>query len=95
MKKKLLITEIGWGSDSGHGFGLGTADGQGDQLRSAYRLFLSNRRKLNLGAVYWFSWSDLPPGTPSCSFCLETGLFDYLGNPKPTWERIIGFTHGI
>lgn len=94
-RKHLVITELGWGSDSATIFGKGDADSQGHQLRSAYRKYLGYKRDLKLDAIYWFSWSDLPEGFDSCSFCLETGLFDSLGEPKPAWYRLLDFTHEI
>ncbi len=94
-RKHMVITELGWGSDSATTFGKGDADGQGLQLRSAYRKYLKYRRKLKLDSIYWFSWSDLPPGADSCSFCHKTGLFDSSGEAKPAWFRLLDFTHEI
>jgi len=93
--RKLLVTEMGWGSDSATIFGKGDQQDQGTQLTSAYRAFLRNKARLNLGGVYWFSWGDLAPGTPGCSFCLETGLFDSQGRAKPAWYRLLDFTHDL
>lgn len=94
-RKRMVITELGWGSDSATTFGMGNAEDQGAQLRSAYRKFLQYRRTLKLDAIYWFSWSDLPDGTDTCSFCLKTGLFDSQGEAKPAWFRLLDFTHDI
>ncbi|MGK2956787.1 MAG: hypothetical protein ACSLFI_14110 [Solirubrobacterales bacterium] len=93
--KHIMITELGWGSDSATAFGMDDPEGQGIQLRSAYSKFLEYRRKLKLDAIYWFSWSDLPAGSVTCSFCLETGLFDSDGEAKPAWFRLLDFTHDI
>jgi len=94
-RKRLAITELGWGSDSLTGFGVGSKENQGIQLGSAYRAFLKNRAKLKLIGIYWFSWSDLPEGSKTCSFCLNTGLFDHQGNEKPAWYRLLDFTHDV
>ena len=94
-RKHMMITELGWGSDSATVFGKGDPEGQGVQLRSAYRKFLEHRRALKLDSIYWFSWVDLPDGTDTCAFCLKTGLFDSDGEAKPAWYRLLDFTHGI
>jgi len=91
----LLITELGWGSDLESAFGLGSQEAQADRLRDAYRAFLARRRALRLQAIFWFSWTDLAPNADTCAFCRETGLFDYLGNPKLTWWRMLDFTHAV
>ena len=93
--KRLVITELGWGSDTLTGFGVGSQEDQGVQLGSAYRAFLKHRQKLKLTGIYWFSWSDLPEGSNTCSFCLNTGLFDHEGNEKPAWYRLLDFTHDV
>ncbi|MCB0828775.1 MAG: hypothetical protein KDB62_08215 [Solirubrobacterales bacterium] len=93
--KRLMVTELGWGSDASTSFGTGSLEAQAEQLTSAYRAYLRHRRELRLKAVYWFSWSDLPPETVTCSFCRETGLFDVDGRAKPAWQSLLDFTHDI
>ena len=93
--KRLMVTELGWGSDATTSFGKGGLQAQAVQLTSAYRAYLKHRRELRLKAVYWFSWSDLPPESVTCSFCRETGLFDVVGKAKPAWYRLLDFTHDI
>lgn len=90
-----MVTEIGWGSDATSSFGKGSFDAQGAQLGSAFRAYMKHRQRLKLRAVYWFSWEDLPLGSKSCSFCMETGLFDRHGDAKPAWYRLLDITHGI
>jgi hypothetical protein len=90
----MLITEFGWGSQSGPRAvsferGLG---GQARQLRRAYRLLLAARRRLRLRGVYWFSWKDAARG---CRICDSAGLFRAGSGlrPKPAWlafTRIAG-----
>ncbi len=94
-RRELLVTELGWGSDSATVFGMGSLDGQGRQLTSAYRAFLHHRKRLNLESVYWFAWDDLPEGGKACAFCKETGLFDNRGEAKPAWYRLLDFTHSL
>lgn len=93
--KQIMVTELGWGSDATSSFGQGSPDAQARQLVSAYRQYLRLRNRLKLKSVIWFSWEDLPPGSKSCSFCLETGLFDIFGNPKPAWKRLLDITHEV
>ena len=91
----LYITEMGWGSQNDFNtvaFEQGI-QGQVKQLTGAYGYLLTNRTKLDLKAVFWFSWKDLPG---SCSFCDSVGFF--RGGPKfrskPAWNAFIKITHG-
>jgi len=90
--KRLMITEIGWGSDSDTAFGRGDNQGQAAQLRNIYRALIKNRKRLKLQSVYWFSWSDLGPREYRCNFCQNTGLIDYTGRPKAAWHRMLDFS---
>jgi hypothetical protein len=86
----LYLTEIGWGSQDDPAvvaFEVGRS-GQARELRSAYRYLISNRHRLNLQQVDWFSWKDLPG---ACSFCDSAGLF-HAGTsfrPKPAWHAFV------
>jgi hypothetical protein len=89
------ITEMGWGSQNDfhidafeHG-----VRGQVEELRKAYRYLLTNRAKLDLKQVYWFSWKDLPE---SCAFCDSVGLFKSgpRFRAKPAWHAFVAITHG-
>jgi hypothetical protein len=91
----LYITEMGWGSQNDfhiNAFEHGVR-GQVQELQSAYRYLLKNRRRLDLKSVYWFSWKDLPD---SCSFCDSVGLFKSGAGfrAKPAWRAFVQFTHG-
>jgi hypothetical protein len=91
----LYITEMGWGSQNDfhiNAFEHGVR-GQVEELQKAYGYLLTNRRKLDLKQVYWFSWKDLPE---SCSFCDSVGLFKYgpKFKPKPAWRAFVAITHG-
>jgi hypothetical protein len=90
------ITEMGWGSQNDfrvdafeHGL-----KGQARELRRAYAYLLSNRRRLNLKQVYWFSWKDVHP-TP-CNFCDSAGLFRGGASfeAKPAWRSFVAIAHG-
>jgi hypothetical protein len=70
----LYLTEVGWGSQDNFNqvaFEQGSR-GQVDQLRRTYRYLISNRHRLNVKQVYWFSWKDVGG---SCNFCDSVGLF--------------------
>jgi hypothetical protein len=91
----LYVTELGWGSQNDPGvvsFEVGRS-GQARQLRSAYRYLLSNRHRLNLKQVDWFSWKD---ARGLCGFCDSVGLFRRGGRfrPKPAWHAFVAATHG-
>ena len=92
----MLITEFGWGSQSGPRAvkferGLG---GQARQLRRAYRLLIAARRRLRLRRVYWFSWKDAGP--PGCRICDSTGLFRRGEgfDAKPAWQAFTRLSGG-
>jgi hypothetical protein len=91
----LYITEMGWGSQNDfhidafeHG-----VRGQVEELKSAYTYLLTNRTRLDVKQVYWFSWKDLPE---SCAFCDSVGLFHYgpKFRPKPAWRAFVQITGG-
>lgn len=91
----LFLTEIGWGSQNNFNqvaFEQGIR-GQVTQLRSSYRYLLSNRHRLNLKQVYWFSWKDVGG---SCDFCDSVGLFRSGARfkPKPAWHAFVGLSGG-
>ncbi len=91
----LYITEMGWGSQNDfhiNAFEHGVR-GQVEELESAYTFLLANRTKLDLKAVYWFSWKDL---AESCSFCDSVGFF-HAGagfRAKPSWRAFVQIAHG-
>jgi hypothetical protein len=91
----LYITEMGWGSQNDPNVvafeqGIG---GQARELRGAYRYLLANRLRLNLRAVYWFSWKD---SNLYCSYCDSVGFFSEGSAllPKPAWQAFVGVTGG-
>jgi hypothetical protein len=91
----LYLTEIGWGSQDNFNqvaFEQGVR-GQVSQLRNSYRYLISNRQRLNLKQVYWFTWKDV---TGSCNFCDSVGLFRRGARlrPKPAWHAFVGLTGG-
>jgi hypothetical protein len=94
-KAGLYLTEIGWGSQNNFNqvaFEQGIR-GQVTQLRGSYRYLLSNRHRLNLKQVYWFSWKDVGG---SCNFCDSVGLFRGGARlkPKPAWHAFVDLSGG-
>jgi hypothetical protein len=61
--------------------------------RQSDAYLLSNRRRLNLKQVHWFSWKDIPG---SCNFCDSVGLFRAGPRlrPKPAWHAFVRVTAG-
>jgi Beta-galactosidase len=91
----LYITEMGWGSQNDPNVvafeqGIG---GQARELRDAYGYLLDNRRRLNLKAVYWFTWKD---SRYYCNFCDSVGFFREVDRyrPKPAWFAFVRLTGG-
>jgi polysaccharide biosynthesis protein PslG len=91
----LYLTEVGWGSQNNFNqvaFEQGV-QGQVSQLRNSYRYLISNRHRLNVKQVYWFSWKDVGG---SCNFCDSVGLFRRGARlkPKPAWHALVGLSGG-
>jgi hypothetical protein len=91
----LFLTEIGWGSQNNFNqvaFEQGVR-GQVRQLRDSYRYLISNRTRLNLKQVYWFTWKDVGG---SCNFCDSVGLFRNSARlrPKPAWHAFVAVSGG-
>lgn len=59
-RKPLLLTEVSWSSGKGRSsFNYGwetTESGQARKVRDALRALARERRKLRIGAVYWYTW---------------------------------------
>jgi hypothetical protein len=91
----LYITEMGWGSQRDPrrvAFEVGRRE-QARELRRTYGYLISNRRRLNLKQVYWFTWKD---AGGLCNFCDSTGLFrgGARFKPKPAWHTFTAVAHG-
>lgn len=88
----LSVTELGWGSASGgHPLNRGRA-GQAARLSQSYRWLRSNRGRLNVQTVAWFSWRD--SASSICSWCASSGLFSEALAPKPSWRALTRLTGG-
>lgn len=97
-KKKIYVTEIGWGSGKKtNAFLTGSQRAQAKQLGSAFSYLIKNRGKLNLKGVYWYAWKDTDPKGQNCSFCYTIGLFKWNQNKlkaKPAWKKFVRYTRG-
>jgi hypothetical protein len=87
---RLWVTEIGWASA-----GIPTPltvspQRQATYLRRIFSLLASNRRRLRLAGVIWYSWRDLP----SATWVDNTGLFTVDLTPKPAWSAFTALTGG-
>ncbi len=92
---RLRVTEMGWGSEDNSqvvAFEQGI-EGQKRELRGAYKYLLTNRQRLKLDAVYWFSWKD---SSLYCSYCDSVGFFSEGSGlvPKPAWYAFVKISGG-
>jgi hypothetical protein len=100
--RRILITEIGWGSSRKHHAGTGsrgavfnvTPKQQKRKLARSFGLLTNNRRTWRIGGVYWFEWKD-PRHPPAglCAFCYSSGLYKADGKTaKPALSAYKRFT---
>jgi len=89
--KKLYVTELGWGSQSGPTRWQRGLRGQADQLSKAFAILSANRVRWRIGGAWWFSWADAEGG---CSFCTSAGLLTENREAKPSWYRFNEWTGG-
>jgi hypothetical protein len=86
---------MGWGSQNNfqHDAFEQGIQGQVRQLRGSYGYLLTNRTRLNLKQVYWFSWKDVQG---LCDFCDSVGFFREgpRFKPKPSWRAFVALTGG-
>ncbi len=83
----LWITELGWGSKpprKSQPLNQGP-EGQKLLLKATFPLLKKYRHRWHVGHAYWYRWRDPPPGTPGCTFCSSSGLFQSNQDPKPSW----------
>lgn len=96
-KKKLWLTEIGWGSKKGgttSRLGVGKKK-QAKLLKKSFKLLLRKRRKWKVGGVLYYTWRDLPKSESPCDWCASAGLFNTTGSKaKPAWKQYVKFTGG-
>ena len=101
-KKKLYVTEIGWGSSRKAHAGTGKLGAQfnvgpkkqAKDLKASFKLLTSHRKKWKIGGVDWFTWKD-PTNPPAglCAFCYSSGLYKANGTTaKPALRAYKSFT---
>src|SRR5207249_10552483 len=94
-RKRVWITEFGYGSARfNHRLNYGL-DGQARMLRRTFRLFREKRRQWKVRGVIWYNWRDPAGGNSDCSFCSSSGLLRSNRQAKPAYrafKRIAG--HG-
>jgi hypothetical protein len=89
--KRLYVTELGWGSQSGPTRWERGLYGQANQLSKAFEMLSEQRLRWKVGGVWWFTWTD-EGGT--CIFCHSAGLLTEDRKAKPAWYRFINWTGG-
>lgn len=87
----IYVTEMGWGSRSGPTRWERGPRGQAKQLSNAFAMLAANRKRWNIGGVWWFTWSDEGGG---CLFCKSAGLLTAAREAKPSWYRFNAWTGG-
>jgi hypothetical protein len=95
-KKKLWITEVGWGSDPpvANRPLIKGEQGQKELLERSFGLLADRRGTWNLAGALWYSWRDPGYGYENCPFCSSSGLLKENGNPKPAWNSFVRITGG-
>jgi hypothetical protein len=87
----LYVTEMGWGSAGFESRWERGPHGQARELNTAFSLLTENRRRWNIGGVWWFSWTD--QGN-ACQFCDSAGLLTGGREAKPSWYSFNAWTGG-
>jgi hypothetical protein len=90
-RKPILVTELGWGSNSGPTRWERGLQGQANQLSQAFSMLADNRVRWRVGGVWWFTWTDEGGG---CLFCRSAGLLTASRKAKPAWYRFNAWTGG-
>ncbi|HEY5976253.1 MAG TPA: hypothetical protein VIT85_00225 [Solirubrobacterales bacterium] len=88
---QLLVTELGWGSDSFESRWERGLDGQARELSESMGMLSVNRRAWRIGGVWWFSWRD---HDGACQFCDSAGLLTEDREAKPSWYLFNAWTGG-
>jgi hypothetical protein len=89
-KTKLWVTEIGWASGGNPTPLTVSPQRQASYLRKSFGLLASNRKRLRIAGVVWYSWRDVPGGI----WFDNTGLFTQNLDPKPAWRTFTALTGG-
>jgi hypothetical protein len=88
--KPIWITEVGWASrGTPPGLVVGLA-GQADYLRQTFELAATERDRLGIAGVVWYSVND----TPGPLWVGHCGLFRLDGTAKPAWNAYVEVAGG-
>lgn len=87
----LLVTELGWGSDSFESRWERGPAGQARELSESMAMLSVNRKAWRIGGVWWFSWRDRDN---ACQFCDSAGLLTDDRKAKPSWYLFNAWTGG-
>jgi hypothetical protein len=91
----VYLTEIGWGSGTGHSNLYKGVQGQAKMLRGAFKFARKNRKRYRIAGVDWFSWRDIPLNmSGNCVLCTSFGLLNLDHTPKPSYSAFTSFTGG-
>ena len=94
-KADVWITEMGWASSGPKNPLVRGPKGQAKRLKEAFDYFLSQRRKLNLRVIIWYSWEDnRDPEVGLCEWCAGSGLLTENGKEKPSYRAFVRYTGG-
>jgi hypothetical protein len=89
-EKPIWITEVGWASGGApSGLTVGPAR-QAEYLRRTFELAAGQRNRLGISGMVWYSLKD----TPGPLWVGHCGLFTLAGDPKPSWDALVGLTGG-
>lgn len=94
-RKRIFVTELGWGSGRGPSKLFKGPAGQARLLRASFKFIRKNRKRYRIGGVDWFSWRDVPAGSGgNCILCESFGLLDSNGSAKASYRAYVGLTGG-
>ncbi len=96
--KPIWITEFGVAS-AGPKTPLTTDEqGQAAVLRGDFALIQKRERDYNIEQALWFQWRDADTAPPQNKdnkiWQTYTGLFDFEGEPKPSWQAFCAIARG-
>jgi hypothetical protein len=92
-KKKLWLTEVGWGSAEDKFSLTKGLSGQAKILKKSFKTTLKKRKKWRVGQLDWFNWRDPVKDAPIfCSFCNSAGLLFHDRSAKPAYKKFKHFT---
>jgi hypothetical protein len=89
-EKPIWVTEVGWASaGTPPGLVVGPV-GQADYLRQVFQLAASEKARLGIAGLVWYSLND----TPGPLWVGHCGLFTVDGTAKPAWDAFADVAGG-